>query len=261
MTQKLPKLVRWISSFYPVFILVILYGCASTVETGGKRGLALEKFREALKFGSLNDNKGMIASLKEASKLDPGNPNYHVYLGTTYFVEGDVDNAEKEFIKTLEIDRNNKNSYRQLGRIYMQKGEWEKAVINFQEDLKRPGTPYPLRSYNWLALCYFKLGKYDRAEKIWLNALKMKDNAAIRLNLALAYKDLERFEQAMDSLKRASLLNSKMPQVHYEMARLYVREKKNDEAVKHFKEVIRLAPGSDRAKASREFLDLLQARN
>ena len=132
------------------------------------------------------------------------------------------------------------------------------AVKNFQEDLKRPGTLEPHRVYNWLALSYYSKGNYDHAERQWLKALELKDNAAIRLNLALAYKDQERFDQALESLKKAVVLNPEFPQAHYEMSQLFILNKEMDQAVRHFKKVIRLAPRSEWARLSKKYLDLIQ---
>ena len=217
-----------------------------------------EKFQKGLEYASLNNKEEMISSFQEAVELDPKNESYRLHLGMAYFLNGNLVNAENEFKKTLELNKDSKDAYRQLGRLYMRKGEWELAVTNFQEDLKRPGTPQPQRVYNWLALSFYNQGNFDEAERYWEQAIDLKDNAAIRLNLALAYKDQARFDLALKSLQQAIVLQPKFPQAHFEMSQLYILEKKMDLAVEHFKTVIRQAPKSEWARLSRKYLKLIQ---
>jgi tetratricopeptide (TPR) repeat protein len=239
-----------------LLLLGYLGGCAS--DGGSDITKAQAKFQEGLEQGSINNSKGMIASFKEAVELNPKSELFRLHLGMAYFLSGDLKNAEKAFNQTLEINKDSKDAYRQLGRLYMRTGEWDRAVENFKEDLSRPGTPQPHRVYNWLALSYYNQGLYADAEREWGKALELKDNAAIRLNLALAYKEQERFDQALQFLEKAVALNPEFPQAHYEISQLLILNKKMDQAVEHFKKVIRLAPKSEWARVSRKYLELIQ---
>lgn len=249
----------WFLIFTGLLLAGYLGGCASDPVNGISP--AQTKFREGLQFGSKNDPEGMIRRFREAVELEPENEPYRIYLGKAYSITGDLKNAEKEFKQVLKINKDSKEAYLQLGRLYMQTGDWDNAAKNFEEDLKRPGTIEPHRVYNWLALSYYNQGDHDQAERQWLKALELKDNAAIRLNLALAYKDEERFDQAMESLKKAVVLNPAFPQAHYEMSQLFLLNKEMGQAVKHFKKVIRLAPKSEWARLSQKYLDLIQKPN
>ncbi|GJL78769.1 MAG: hypothetical protein NPINA01_17580 [Nitrospinaceae bacterium] len=249
----------WLLILINLLFLGYFGGCAS--DPASDRAKARAKFQEGLELGSIKDQKGMITRFQEAVELDPKDEQFRLHLGMAYFLTGDLINAEKEFKKTLEINKDSKDAFRQLGRLYMRKGEWNLAVMNFKEDLLRPPTPQPHRVYNWLALSYYNQKKYEDAEREWQKAIALKDNAAIRLNLALAYKDQERFDQALQSLKKAVLLNPEFPQAHYEISQLLILNKQMDQAVEHFKKVIRLAPKSEWARISRKYLDLIQQPN
>lgn len=241
--------------FFSLLLTGYLGGCAS--EDAYKKSQAKAKFQEGLGHGSINDPKGMVASFQEAVELEPENEQYRVHLGRAYYLEGNLENAEKHFKQALEINKESKVAYRLLGRLYLRTGDWQSAAQNFEADLARPGTVKPHRVYNWLALSYYNQGSFDQAERQWLKALELKDNAAIRLNLALAYKDQERFDQAMDSLKKAVVLNPKFPQAHYEISQLFILNKEMNQAVWHFNKVIQLAPKSEWARLSKKYLDLI----
>jgi len=242
----------------------IIQGCATTATTDpvqevDNKKLARKKFQEAREFGSLDMKEEMLAALHETVDLDPKNINYRLQLGYAYIRMEDFENAEMTFLQILEIDKNNKPALRELGILSMRKRDWQKAVYYFNEDLKNPGTPMPHQIYNYLALSYYNMGKHENAEEEWLKALHVKENAAIRLNLALAYRDRERFDDAMVSLKKALDLNPNFAQAHFEMAVLLLKKRENKKASKHFNEVLRFSPQGPWAQSSRKYIKLMQS--
>ena len=72
-----------------------LGGCAS--DQARQVSQAQTKFQDGLGHGSLNDREKMTASFKEAVELEPDNERYRVHLGVAYFLQGDTENAEKQY--------------------------------------------------------------------------------------------------------------------------------------------------------------------
>lgn len=236
-------------------------GCASPQvqpDDADSKKTARLKFQEALNFGKLNMKEEMIATLLEVVSLDPENLNYRMHLGNAYVMNDEVENGEKTYQAILDRDKDYKPALLELGRLAMRRGNWKQATHYFNEILSRPGTPMPHQVYNYLAISYYRMGMYPEAEGEWLKALAIKEYAPIRLNLALAYRDQERFQEARASLEKAIDLDPKLAQAHYEIAILYLKESWNQKAEKHFNEVLRLAPQSQWAQSSREYLKVMQ---
>lgn len=253
---------RGLSAFLLVSLLgLFLSGCATAPGATGQDNnlnVAHGKFQQSLEFGTLGLYDKQIATLKEAIELAPGELNYRTHLGGALMASGKTKEAEKEFLDILKTDSNYKAAYRELGRLYMERGEWRRAVTYFKEDLSRPGTPMPHQVYNWLAWSYYNLGEIDKAEDEWRNALRISENPGIRLNLALSYKNREHYDEAMESLEKAVSLDPRLFVAHYEMALLYLRKENKEDAVDHFKKVVSLAPNSEQAKSSREYLNMVR---
>ena len=252
---------KWCEVVICSLAFVFSIGCAATDlqdKPDDKISLAQKKFKEALQAGSLSQQDKMVALLKEAIELDPANPNFHFFLGGAYFSKKSLERAEQEYLISIKLNNNLKDSYRQLGLLYMQQGRWEKAIQYFREDLARPGTRQPQQVYNWVALCFYKLGKKNEAEIEWKKALEIKDNARIRLNLALAYINQERFDRAMESLQKALSLKPRFSRAHFELAQLYLREEKKEQALDHFQKIILYSPRGELAKKSKEYIQLVR---
>ena len=251
----------------PTVLLLVsfqFFGCASLGSVDSKEEqneLSQKKFRKALQFGSLNQKYKMLKALNEAIALNPKEANYHFYLGKAYFVDGDIGKAESEFLRCIELNRDFKFAYHQLGQIYMKRKKWKNAIQYFNKDLKFSGTRNPQQIYNWLALCHYFLAQYDQAEDEWKKALNLKENAAILLNLGLAYRHRSKFKLAKDSMKKAPQLKPKFAQAHFELAQLYIWENKKEKAKKHFKNVILYSPSSAFASQSKEYLEKINKKN
>jgi tetratricopeptide (TPR) repeat protein len=256
---KTPVYKKWCGTIICLLILVLSTGCATTeLMPDDNKVLAEKKFMEALKSGSLNQQSKMMALFKEALELNPAEPNFHFFLGRAYYAKGDLGRAEQVFLKSIKLNNNLKDSYQQLGLIYMQQRHWKKAIQYFREDLKRPGTRQPQQVYNWVALCFYNLGKKNEAEIEWEKALEIKDNAGIRLNLALAYINQERFDQAKFFLQKSLFLKPRFSQAHFELAQLYLKEEKKDQAVDHFQKVILYSPSGNLVNKSHEYINRIR---
>ena len=251
----------------PVILLMgsfLVLGCATSGfmdSQEDKNELAQKKFREALQFGSLNQKSKMQKALNEAIELNPNDENFHLYLGKIYLQEGDTDKAESEFLKSIQINNRFKDAYQPLAQINMQKQDWKKAIQYFNKDLSISGTQNPQQVYNWLALCHYSIGEIDQAEMEWEKALSIKDNAAIRLNLGLAYIDGSKFELAKDSLEKAIKLKPRFAQAHFELAQLYIKENKKEKAKEHLNKAILYSRNSKYAKQSKEYLERINQEN
>lgn len=245
--------------FGAVFLSWMMMSCASeSVKQQDNIFLAQKKFTEAVRFATLNSRPEMYASLREAVRLDPLEPRYHWELARAYFVDGDLEKAEKEFQQTIRLNENFSEAFKELGRLYMRTGDLDKAIYYFKESLKKTGVAAPQNIHNWIAICYYGQDRFREAEREWLEALRIKENENILLNLALAYRDKEYFDKAFDSLKRALQINPRFAAGHYHLALLYLKDKKIELASNHFEQTIQLDHDGEQGRSAAEYLRMMR---
>jgi len=249
-----PSLFRTWSLVTVLASLLVLSGACAT-SPSEKKLLAQQKYDEAQSLGNLKKEK--YKKLMEAIRMAPKDPLYRVGLGDEYFKDGHFDKAEKVYLSAIKVNPEYMIAYRMLGRLYMQKGQWEDAIINLNRALNQPNVINPIQLYNWLGYSEYRKGDLTKAEKAWLRALDINDNDRIRLNLALIYKEGNRLDLAQASLLKALEMNPKLPSAHFALGEIYYKRNKFGKAKKHFNEVIHLEPLSEQAKVSQEILNKL----
>lgn len=234
-------------------IILLTGACATTISPAEKRLKAQQIYDEAKNPGSSKKEK--YKKYMEAIRMAPKEPLYRVGLGDEYFKDEKYDKAERLYLSALRIDPEYMIAFRMLGRLYMQKGQWEDAIVNLKRALDQPNVINPIQLYNWLAYSEYRNGDLPKAEKAWLRALDINDNDRIRLNLALVYKEGNRLDLAKASLIKALEINPKLPSAHFALAEIYYKRNKFSKARKHYTEVIQLEPLSEQAKVSQKIIN------
>jgi Flp pilus assembly protein TadD len=130
----------------------------------------------------------------------------HNHLGATLYMDGDVKDAYPQFLKATQLNPQNPESHNNLG----------------------------------LALGY--LGKTDEAIKQFELAVKIKDDPAIETNLANAYEQVKRYDDAIRTYRHAIQLNPNNTTAHCNLGFVLMQEGKVDDAIREFEKTLKLDP-------------------
>ena len=128
--------------------------------------------------------------LIEALRCDPQNIWALVLMGNILTKEkNDVEHAKQYYDKVLEYHPDNAIALNNIGATYMEHKDYEKALIYLEKAMSIDDTY--ANSYYGLALCYYKLGRIEKAFDIChKGALKSADrpeNPAVREELVKLY--------------------------------------------------------------------------
>lgn len=177
----------------------------------------------------------------------------HYKLGVSYLNENNVQSAFVEFQKALELNPNDKEVLNAIGVIYLLKLEdFQKAIDFFQRAIRVDQNFSD--GYNNLGFAYEKAGRFNDAIDSYKKALS---NPVYRTaekaynNLGRVYYRLGRYDEAIDAYKEAIKRVADFHPSYYGLALCYNAKGKYGDASTAIVRAIELDPlyRGDKAKA------------
>jgi adenylate cyclase len=148
------------------------------------------------------------AALK-ALKIDNDEAEAHVYLAETKrILDWDLDGAEAEFNRAVEIEPNSTPSNYFIAALYAARGEREKALVYLQRTSKI--DPASLWVNNFASEIYRYFGLYDEAIAAGQRAMQLDPTFLYgEPLLAALYREMGRFDDAIALYQKAQSFSGK----------------------------------------------------
>ncbi len=193
-------------------------------------GFAVAYNREAFRRVEEGETEQAIFLIKRAMDLAPEWVGLHVNLGRMFMALGRNNKAKIEFESAIDGDGEDPIAWFNLGHLQRETGEPEAAVISFGKVLELdPGYP-DVRPE--LAAAYHDLHRYEDATRLLEEELADDDTCtACNHNLGLAYLELERHEEAEHRFRKATELDDSYFRARYNLAGALVRLSRFDDAM------------------------------
>jgi protein O-GlcNAc transferase len=169
---------------------------------------------------------------------------------TALHKRGDIDAAERLYVRLLEQDARNFDALNRLAIIALQRGDLATALRRIEVALSvRPDSAAALANKGSILL---SLGKPEEAFAAYARALELDpDDADAHFNLGNALKDLERYSEALSSYDKAIALKANDPDAHCNRGAVLLKLKRREEALESFDKAIDLNPAYADAYSNR----------
>lgn len=134
--------------------------------------------------------RNRIAFWQDAVKHSPRHPLAHKNMGAMYYLDGQIDKAEIEFKKSVDLNPSEAMIHNNLGLIYLYKRDYVTAEKEFYKELEL----YPSydNAHANLGLLYYLIGKKELARDWWLKTIAVNpDHKDALKNLALYYNEIK----------------------------------------------------------------------
>jgi len=174
---------------------------------------------------------------------------------------GDRDEALSLYKKSLELNPNLAKSYNNIGSIYAQAGRLEEALSYYSKGLEL--QPWDAMAHSNIGVIRARKGERENNPQLIQNGIAELKKALeldprhfnAYMNLALLNIDFGRFDEAAPYCDKALELWPKNAEVHYTKGKLLALQKRPAEAVKEYREALRLK--SDYVQAHMELAQVL----
>ncbi|MFQ5450419.1 MAG: tetratricopeptide repeat protein [Nitrospinaceae bacterium] len=158
-------------------------GCESTGERGGK------KDREYF----------------EAVQNDPGDAEARFNLGLTYEALGNIEDARKEFQKTLELNPLHERAHFSLAALNFRARDYEAALEEYRRVTRI--DPASAEAHSNIGALYHLTGRHPKEIAEYEEAVRLKpDFANAHFNLSVAYDEADQGKSAVRHMKIAEQL-------------------------------------------------------
>jgi len=145
-------------------------------------------------FGLRHLEKSLTAAPEEAKLADD------YFIGLNYLINEQPDKAVDVFIKSLAADSSTAEMHLALGSLFRRKGEVDRAIKIHQNLIARPQLTKDQRSNALFELAqdYLRAGVLDRAEKLFLELIALKEDDAASYKFLLSiYEKQKDWHQAI----------------------------------------------------------------
>jgi tetratricopeptide (TPR) repeat protein len=196
-----------------------------------------------LKLGELQAANGILSELKKA---DPDSRDVVLLLGLLHKEQGDFKAGIKLYEGELAKQKTagqapDPEMLNNLITMYRLAKDYDEAIKACTTLLSRdPTNNDALKN---LSLVYFDQGKYDLAETIAINSLKLSDkDAALYNNQGMIRVKKKRYPEAMSFFYKAVSVDPNNLAAHLNIGSIALRYRDYQNASKHFAEAMKLEP-------------------
>jgi tetratricopeptide (TPR) repeat protein len=192
----------------------------------------------ALDYVLLNDYDDAARRLEESVAMDPANIEARYHLGRVRYQQNRFDLAIAAFEEVIRRDPANVKAQYNLGLSFEAKNQVDAAMAAYREAIKLDTnlTVHDEQPYLDLGSLLVKSGQPGEAMPLLVRASAIAPNSGkVRYQLAKAYFDQNRFEDARREAEKAVSLDPGESSDHYLLGRIYQRSGRSDLAGEQFR--------------------------
>lgn len=148
----------------------------------------------------INNYNFIVGDLVAPTTNEEARINYN--NGTESLHQNDLDNAEKYFLKAIELDPGYIDAIDHLGIVYRRQTKYEEAIKMYQKSISLNDKNYV--PYINLALVYKLQNRYEDARLTYLKVIEFdKENPEPYYGIGQLYLEVEMYEECIDFMQIA----------------------------------------------------------
>ncbi len=237
------------------FILCGLSACAPISQKSERQHQAEIHYTLATAHLQANNPTLALKELLDADKLDPHNSAVQIALAQAYQYKKAYSLAETHYLKALELSKDDPRYQNNLATLYLDMGEWDKAISYFDKASKNLLFLNSHVAIAGKAFAYSRKKDYENALKYFKEVhLLAPTYAPAYFHQSEVYRALGDPDMEMLLLQRTIEFAPEFNQARYRLAVLLMDSNSIQEAKQEFKTIIKSAPASEWGIKARNML-------
>lgn len=187
-----------------------------------------------------NNNKKAKQLLMNLINKYPESYNGHRLLAQNYEKEGGMRKAIDEYVKAIDINKKDYDSYYKISELLVNLGKKDEAIQMLTNLIHNKPDYYNASKLLGGLLC--EQENFKEAINVYMNALKYNDKESFEIyyNLGIAYTRLNDFQNAKNCYEKAAKINALNYKGYYNLGLISMLYDDLDEAEKYFIEGIKV---------------------
>jgi Tfp pilus assembly protein PilF len=240
-------------------------GCASSTR-GAEEAMRLRRANSHFNLGSDYIRKDRVAlGLRElllAESFDPQNSQIHRALADTYAMRGKPVDAERHYLRTLEIEPTSHEARLNLSTLYIQLGRYEDSLTHTSILAGDATFPGPWRALSNKGLAEYRLGRAEQARRTLELGFDYRDDywptllylGILEVDGGRQLEGLSFFRQVLEQEPGLEV----QAQANYRIGEIYIALGRREQAIGHLRAAVAQTPGGPWGAKSEEYLKLLR---
>jgi tetratricopeptide (TPR) repeat protein len=185
--------------------------------------------------------------------------------GNQLFKDAKFDEALIQFQQFLEKNPNLYQIQASIGDCYREKGEYDKAIENYNKVLEQAkadpalGKEMSAKALAGIGNCYLKQGKLPEAQNFFKQSIENSPKDEIlAYNVGEIYFSNQGYDDAIRYFEMATQIRPDWPDPYLKLGLVYVNKAENPKAIEYLEKFLKLEPEGERAALAHNILSAIR---
>jgi tetratricopeptide (TPR) repeat protein len=186
-----------------------------------------------------------ITVYRRALRLSPDDKSILLNLGLVYLKQEAHQHALPLFLRVVELDPQHQQAKQLVAVCRLYTGQLAPAIRDLEA--LRAANPRDEQTLFLLGFAYLKNHNAETAKTVFQQMFLAVPPVRAHFLLGKACYEAALFERAEESYREVLRIDPDFPGLHLELGKLYISQRRNDEAVRELESVLKRNPGDEDA--------------